>query len=214
MSVALINSYIGKTDKLNKYSEELTTKDISIQLIEKDKISLGDVVRALEKEGESLSCSMLLYYSNDRKKFYHCGFTEEADRCLISIKELNGKLSLKYRKIIPIVESLSPKIESNRERRSVVYTQKNKRNKEMKIGEIVCKVSEWRKLYLGNTINNTTGKKYSLEDAANTIGIAKKTLDDYLLQIRAGRKYGFDFNIHSESKVGVLRTFVKINKNT
>ena len=48
-----------------------------------------------------------------------------------------------------------------------------------------------------------------LDKAANKVGIQKKTLDDYLLQIRCGKNYGFDFNKHSNEKIGKLRSFVK-----
>jgi hypothetical protein len=34
------------------------------------------------------------------------------------------------------------------------------------------------------------------------VGIAKKTLDDYLLQIRNGKKYGFNFNEKVNAKIG------------
>lgn len=54
--------------------------------------------------------------------------------------------------------------------------------------------------------------RYSLEDAAQKVGVSKKSLDDYLLQLRFGRKYGFDFQQHRDDKVGVLRTFVKEKK--
>jgi len=48
-----------------------------------------------------------------------------------------------------------------------------------------------------------------LDQAAQKVGISKKTLDDYLLQIRCGKKYGFDFNKHLEKRIGILRTYVK-----
>ncbi len=44
------------------------------------------------------------------------------------------------------------------------------------------------------------------------MGISKKSLDDYLLQIRFGRKYGFNFNEHKDDKVGILRSFVRKEK--
>lgn len=44
------------------------------------------------------------------------------------------------------------------------------------------------------------------------MGISKKSLDDYLLQVRFGRKYGFNFNEHKNDKVGVLRDYVRKNK--
>ena len=37
----------------------------------------------------------------------------------------------------------------------------------------------------------------------------KKSLDDYLLQIRMAAKLGFDFQANSHRKVGILRSFVK-----
>lgn len=55
-------------------------------------------------------------------------------------------------------------------------------------------------------------KKMSLEDAAVVVGISKKTLDDYLMQIRSAKKFGFDFARHYSEKVGVIRSFVKKKK--
>lgn len=52
-----------------------------------------------------------------------------------------------------------------------------------------------------------------MEDAAAKVNISKKSLDDYLLQIRFGKKYKFNFNDHKNDKVGVLRAFVKKHKN-
>lgn len=54
--------------------------------------------------------------------------------------------------------------------------------------------------------------RYSLEDAAAKVGVSKKSLDDYLLQLRFGKKYGFDFQKHRNEKVGVLRGYVKEQK--
>lgn len=51
----------------------------------------------------------------------------------------------------------------------------------------------------------------SLEDAAEKVGVSKKSLDDYLSQLRQGRTVGFDFNMHKHEKVGYLRQFVKEN---
>jgi hypothetical protein len=51
-----------------------------------------------------------------------------------------------------------------------------------------------------------------LEDAAAMVGVSKKSLDDYLLQLRAGRIYGFDFIKNGDERVGVLRHFVKQQK--
>lgn len=87
-------------------------------------------------------------------------------------------------------------------------SQSGKRTKERTIEEIIEKVSLWRKLYNG-VIRDGNLVRYSLEDAASKVGVSKKSLDDYLLQMRFGKKYGFDFQKHKQDKVGVLRTFVK-----
>lgn len=89
--------------------------------------------------------------------------------------------------------------------------QSTKRTKERSIFDIIEKVSLWRKLYNG-VMKDGELIRFSLEDAAQKVGVSKKSLDDYLLQLRFGKKYGFDFQEHRESKVGVLRTYVKDHK--
>jgi len=92
---------------------------------------------------------------------------------------------------------------------------KRRRHKERKIGEVLDLVLKWRKLYSG-VRDYKTGQiiKLTLEDAAKRLGVAKKSLDDYLLQIRFARKYGFNFQQNNEERVGVLRNFVKSMKTS
>ena len=54
----------------------------------------------------------------------------------------------------------------------------SRREKERIIGEVVIKVSEWGRLYMDQGV--------TLENAAQKIGISKKSLDDYFLQLRNG----------------------------
>ena len=86
------------------------------------------------------------------------------------------------------------------------------RIKERTIKEIMEKVGTWRQLYCGVHLN---GKfvKLSLKEAATKVGISRKSLDDYLLQIRAAKSFGFDFKEHKLDKVGVLRQFVRSKKD-
>ena len=86
-----------------------------------------------------------------------------------------------------------------------------KRTKERSISDIIEKVSLWRKLYNG-VYRDGSLIRYSLEDAATKVGVSKKSLDDYLLQLRFGKRYEFDFSANRNEKVGVLRTFVKQKK--
>ena len=53
----------------------------------------------------------------------------------------------------------------------------------------------------------------SLEEAAHKVKISKKSLDDYLMQLRSAKKFGFDFKTHSGEKVGVIRCFVRKKKD-
>ena len=83
------------------------------------------------------------------------------------------------------------------------------RKKELVIGEMVSKVTEWRRLYNGVLTPSGSLERCTLEQAASKVGHSKKSLDDYLLQIRFGKKYNFDFKKHNKDKVGVLRAFVR-----
>jgi hypothetical protein len=74
-------------------------------------------------------------------------------------------------------------------------------------------VSLWRKLYNGVTDPDGNLLRYSLEDAAQKVSVSKKSLDDYLLQLRFGKKFGFDFQKHKDDKVGILRSYVKKEKS-
>ena len=91
--------------------------------------------------------------------------------------------------------------------------QSHSRTKERLIGSIINKVNEWRQLYkYGKVQPDHTIHRYSLEQAAQEVGVSKKSLDDYLLQLRFGREHGFDFNKYKNEKVGLLRKFVKDTK--
>ena len=46
------------------------------------------------------------------------------------------------------------------------------------------------------------------ENASKILNTPRKTLNDYLLHIRYGRFYGFDFRGHSSEGMGKLRSFV------
>ena len=50
----------------------------------------------------------------------------------------------------------------------------------------------WRRLYNG-VLRDGNLVSYSLEDAAIKVNVSKKSLDDYLLQLRFGKRYNFDF---------------------
>lgn len=51
-----------------------------------------------------------------------------------------------------------------------------------------------------------------MDAAADKVEISKKSLDDYLMQLRYAKRFGFDFASHSNEKVGVIRSFVRKKK--
>ena len=52
---------------------------------------------------------------------------------------------------------------------------------------MIEKVTQWRGLYNGYYDDDFNHHRMSLEMAANQVGVSKKSLDDYLAQLRAGR---------------------------
>lgn len=58
-----------------------------------------------------------------------------------------------------------------------------KRIKERVIGDVIEKVVKWRQLHEGRELN---GKRIQmpLDVAAQKVGVSKKTLDDYMFQIK------------------------------
>ena len=54
----------------------------------------------------------------------------------------------------------------------------------------------------------------SLEEAAKKVGISKKSLDDYFLQLKNGKQNGFNFNEHKDDKIGILRNWNKHHRES
>ena len=87
-----------------------------------------------------------------------------------------------------------------------------KRVKERTIKEVIRKVCVWRRLYNGILRPDGTLIRYTLENAARKTQMSKKSLDDYLHQIRLGTKYKFDFKNRQDEKFGILRNFIRQNR--
>ena len=169
--------------------------------------------------GYPLDSAIMSYYSDIQKLFVYVGNDPVPKSAFIPTSELleTGRLTIRVRRgaakddnINTITLRLKGK---GKEIDGSTSPKSGRRTKERKIGYIIEKVSLWRKLYNGVADGHGTIVKYSLEDSAKYVGISKKSLDDYLLQLRVGRKFGFNFNHHKDEKVGVLRAFVKKHKD-
>ena len=185
-----------------------------------NKIQLFNLIMTLKQYGYPLTASLVYFYHKDAESYISCGSDPIEQTIYIPLgipSESNGNYTINLKCYCFVDDSFVQNIESNFSQTRITRTNSedkknktsNKRTKERKIGFIIEKVNSWRKLYNGFYDENKSFIKYSLEDAANIIGISKKSLDDYLLQLRLGRKYGFDFNENRHAKVGILRTFVK-----
>lgn len=182
-----------------------------------NKIKLSDIIAKLKLLGFCLTGAMISMFTRSAEDFVLIGSDPLDSSILIDATEASllrlkavCNIEEKYFSKLGEVQATGNRLSLNLSRSTSSFgNKKNRRTKERKIGYIIEKVNAWRKLY--NGIENDYGERtrYSLDQGAKIIGISKKSLDDYLLQLRLGRKYGFDFNLNKDSKVGVLRTFVK-----
>lgn len=144
--------------------------------------------------------------------YVYCGNDPIDEDTLIPIEECKSQeIAIKCRQ--PVFTDISPPVHLTRTSSGTTQEKKQaRRTKERKIGFIVDKVRQWRSKYNGETQTDGQILKMNLEEAAKEVGISKKSLDDYLLQIRFGKKYGFNFQDHRDHKVGILRAYVKKHK--
>ena len=54
---------------------------------------------------------------------------------------------------------------------------------------------------------NTFLKKYPCVEAAILIGVSKRSLDDYLYQLRIGKLFDYDFEANKDTSFGRLRNY-------
>jgi hypothetical protein len=177
------------------------------------RILLSDIAIQLKSLGYPITGSLISIYINKVEDYVFIGAEPLDQNLFLDPKDVD--MSCVKIKIVSYIEDkLVKKTEKQLFDRKdcLCKKSKDKRTKERRIGFIVEKVNAWRKLYNGFYNENGEHTRYSLDQAAKMIDISKKSLDDYLLQLRLGRKYGFDFNLNKNSKVGVLRTFVKMHR--
>ncbi|CAI2379144.1 unnamed protein product [Moneuplotes crassus] len=183
--------------------EEELVPSMKVPIIQNGDVDFPLLMTKLKCLGYPLESSFAFYFSTDLQLYVSCGHDPLPKFYYIPKTEYEESKTLKLK----FKTGLRSEYCDNT--KSETGSKAQKRTKERKIGFIIEKVSLWRKLY--NGIPDHTGKtvRYSLEEAANLVGVSKKSLDDYLSQLRKGRKYGFDFNKSKDEKVGALRTYVK-----
>lgn len=176
--------------------------DLFVESTTEGDIYLNSIITQLKAKGYILNNTMLSYYSSELNGFIFCGVDPAPHSITVPSNELReGKLLLRA-KVDPETIVESPEVQEKEQF-------KPKKTKKRKIGQIIDKLKIWRSYYNGYV--NYYGKlvKLSLYEAASRVGIPKKSLDDYLLQIKLGKSYGFNYNKHKDDNIGVLRAFIK-----
>lgn len=205
-----ICSYFSQSSDKSAFNEIEIVPNLDVKLNSEGQIKLADIITRLKQFGYPLTGAMISIYSSAAEEYICFGSDPLDQNTSIDADQLPNNF-LKIRCVCHIEERLlnKEKGKGGLSRNSSLDFRKCKRTKERKIGFIIEKVNVWRKYYNGFKNENGTFIKHNLDDSAKIIGISKKSLDDYLLQLRLGRKFGFDFNSNRNSKVGLLRSFVK-----
>ncbi|EAR87186.1 hypothetical protein TTHERM_00363200 (macronuclear) [Tetrahymena thermophila SB210] len=189
-----------------------------------NEIVLSEILKNIKASGFEFTNAMISYFDPISDLYRYCGrdpldHTVGVPISCINSNQLEIKLRCGQRNIVDMLIQEQKNKEENDETEarlnptSANANQKNNRVKERKIGEVVEKVALWRRFYTGFYDENGKFINMPLDNAALKVGISKKTLDDYLLQIRCGKKYGFNFNKNLSERIGKLRSFVKSHKN-
>lgn len=191
-----------------------------LEITENGEIILSSLIDYLKDLGFPLYNSLVFYYSATSGIWIYCGNDPISDKILVPWADLLNGLNGTPMKLQINCKKLWNEISTNTCSTTVSYRYKPpktepvinllpNRNQERKIGFVIDKVMKWRKLYQGYKSHKGEYIKLTLEQAASKVGVSKKSLDDYFLQLRYGNKYGFNFQEHRDDKIGLLRKFVK-----
>ena len=196
-------------NNISSFLEEEIIPNVEIPITSDKKIFMKDIISKLKYLGYPTTGALFSVYIKTAYEYVYFG-SEPIDPNIFLDETLVDFDNLRIKMVSYLEDKLIKKTEKQLfDKKETYKNQKDKRTKERKIEFIVEKVNAWRRLYNGFYNENGEYTRYSLDQAAKMVGISKKSLDDYLLQLRLGRKYGFNFNQNKTKKVGVLRAFVK-----
>ena len=189
-------------------------------------IWVDDLKHLLKIKGYPITTSTIYIYDedfiegyslvNDKEKIY--SVTIKNDTIKLKLKNyIDNKLIEDTFSILKkcFSDSSQEKAELGQENSSISNQEKNKElNKRTRtIGEVVKIVYAQRKFFNGYYNDEGENIKFNLDAASKKVNIKRKTLDDYLKQLRKGREKGFDFNKNKNKPISNLRRFNEENKN-
>lgn len=172
---------------------------------------LNGLIDELKENGQPMHNCMIFNFNPERKHFIFLGNDpfpididinfcfESKNKVFYSTSLLlkkPSKVVLKYRK--PHVSNILYDTLLDQSLKDSLFDYNFKENagrraKEKKIGTIIEKVALWRKLFSGIHLPGNR-VDMDLDTAAKQVGISKKTLDDYLMQIRFFCSFCKDFH--------------------
>jgi len=223
--------YENRTKKREFTDKERIELDIPITLKENSpnefSILVEDLTNQLKIKGYPISTSQIFIYNkellngysllNDKEIIYSSNLSIKDTIKLKLENRVDNKLiddtSIILKKCFDITETnkteMTQENSLNNKNKKIKNSESNKRAR--KIGEIVKIVYAQRKFY--NGYYNDEGEKIScnLEDASIKVNEKKKTLDDYLKQLKKAREFGYDFNKNKNESISHLRNFNEKN---
>lgn len=183
--------------KKNNYNEYILSfsMDDSTDIIDNNIIKIYNYL--CEINSEFFKNKKDMYYTIPKNNIIYLKLRQKIKRenslNPLAFEENENKFSTKLSKSINLDEEEDEKNKKDKK--------KSGRDKEKTIEYAIIKVFTWEK------IREKGGNKITLEEAAKSIGMAKKTLDDYKKQIKIGRDNNFNFNKYYKCKMNVLKDF-------
>lgn len=208
------------------YSTQVDQYSLKTRIINKDRISLNDILIGLS-QFILLDSYSISYANNPNSEIYfHCGTYPLKQTVLCELTQSN-ELWVKLRQntnesIMPGFSNLIEVYGDENETEAIDSIDSNnsietkcdfhcnsKRAKERNIRNIIKKLYLWKRIYHGLCDKNGRKVRLTWKEAAELTKISHKSLDDYYNQIKYAKYLGFDFSKHKNEKIGVLRGFVK-----
>jgi len=175
-------------------NDNITYENLIPKLVNHNSILLNHLIEDLveNKNCKNLINSAISYYDTELTNFIFCGIYPFDVSVCIPFHQEEKTLMIRLRSRVIIKKEnlmrMDLKEESNAEgddnNQNVFINKKSKRSNERKLGFIIETVFLWRKLYNGFKDEKGNLIKLTLEEAADKVGVSKKSLDDYLIQLR------------------------------
>lgn len=168
------------------YETTEMVKNLETEVYSSGEIMLQDIIDSLKRKGFYLKKKMIFIMDFTSSSYLFVGVEGSLRETFIKCQE----------RIVQI------KIRSS-------YQETNVKEKPKSIKDIITKVAEWRRWYNGRRGISGNYERKELDQSALDLGIPKKTLDDYMFQLRKARAGGFDFERFGDESIGFLREFNK-----